>query len=38
MEVNRTKMHGKYAEPSRADTAPKKMKATYSTNVTAQIK
>jgi hypothetical protein len=37
MQVNRTKIQGKHAEPSTADTTAKEMKATYSTNIAAQI-
>jgi hypothetical protein len=34
MKSSRQKIHGKHAEPSRADTTPPpKMKSTYSTNI-----
>jgi hypothetical protein len=36
MQLN-SQIHGKHAEPSRANTTPEEIKATYSINVTAQI-
>jgi hypothetical protein len=32
-----SQIHGKHAEPSRADTTPEKMKAAYSTNINKGI-